>query len=146
MPPIQNQPFLQPKLVDIIGSFIEATTVRERNCAAARRLALPASGTDGDVSEGPPGRPVPLAALAEMPWLVNVVVVEVAELGFHALAPWARYDLLWPLLHCLIFAPFLALVCIPTVQCNRCSEELDPLMILLASLHFGHFIERERDS
>lgn len=105
----------------------------------ARWLNLPATGAHRDVSEGPTSRPVPLAALAEMPWLINVVVIEVTELSFHALASRTGYYLLCSLLHPLIFASLFSFVYFPTVQCNHCTKQLNPLRLL------GHFRERERE-
>ncbi|MED6212957.1 hypothetical protein PIB30_088506 [Stylosanthes scabra] len=60
------------------------------------------AGTNRDVSEGPSDGPVPLASFAKVSWMINDVVVEVTELGFHALVPWTRYDLIWLLLYRLI--------------------------------------------
>lgn len=57
-------------------------------------LGLAAAGPDGDVSHGAAARPVSLALLAEVTWLVHVVVVEVAEFRVHAAAPRARDYLL----------------------------------------------------
>ena len=57
-------------------------------------LALAATGSDRDVPHGAPGGPVPLAVPAEVPRLVDVVVVVVAELGVEASAPRTREDLL----------------------------------------------------
>ena len=56
-------------------------------------LVLAAAGADGDVAHGAAGGPVALAVLAEVARLVDVVVVEVAELGVHAAAPRAWQDL-----------------------------------------------------
>jgi len=49
-------------------------------------LVLAATGPDGNVAHGAAGGPVALAVLAEVARLVDVVVVEVAELGVHAVA------------------------------------------------------------
>jgi len=56
-------------------------------------LVLAASGPHGHVAHGAAGGPVPLAVLAEVARLVDVVVVEVAELGVHAVAARARQHL-----------------------------------------------------
>lgn len=53
------------------------------------------SGADGNAPRRSAGGPVPLAALAEVPRLVDVVVVEVAELGVRAVAARAGEELVW---------------------------------------------------
>ena len=74
-----------------------------------RTLALAPSCTHRHVAHGTAGRPVPLAVLAEVAWLVDVVVVVVAELGVHAVAPGARQDLV-RLLQLLLLVGRLALL------------------------------------
>jgi len=56
-------------------------------------LVLASAGPHGHVAHGAAGGPVPLAVLAEVARLVDVVVVEVAELGVHAVAARARQHL-----------------------------------------------------
>jgi hypothetical protein len=63
--------------------------VRSSGCA----LALAPARTHGYIAHGTACCPVPLAALAEVARLVDVVVVVVAKLGVHAVAPGARQDL-----------------------------------------------------
>ena len=76
---------------------IEAALGGQASAAVRRRgLGFAPAGPHRHVPEGPTGCPVPLAALAEVSRLVHVVVVEVTELGLHALASRARYDLFWP--------------------------------------------------
>jgi hypothetical protein len=60
-------------------------------------LVLAAAGPNGHVAHGAAGRPVPLAVLAELARLADVVVVEVAEFGVHAVAAGARQHLVRPL-------------------------------------------------
>ena len=55
-------------------------------------LVLASARANGNVAHCAPGRPVPLAAPAEVAGLVDVVVVVVAEFGVHAVAPGARDD------------------------------------------------------
>lgn len=68
----------------------------------SRALALPPTSSHRNVPHGSPGSPVPLARLAEMPGLIYVVIVVVAELGLHAVASRAGKDLV-RLLQCLRF-------------------------------------------
>lgn len=56
-------------------------------------LVLSPTGSNRHVSHGTAGRPVSLALLAEVARLVDVVVVEVAELCVHAAASGAGEDL-----------------------------------------------------
>jgi hypothetical protein len=56
-------------------------------------LVLAAAGPNGHVPHGTAGGPVALAVLAEVARLVDVVVVEVAEFGVHAVATGARQHL-----------------------------------------------------
>ena len=44
-------------------------------------LILAATSSDRDIPHGAPGGPVSLAVLTEVSWLVDVVVIEVAEFG-----------------------------------------------------------------
>lgn len=55
-------------------------------------LVLAPAGPHRHVPHSTTGSPVPLALLAEVARLVDVVVVEVAELGVHAAAPGAWQD------------------------------------------------------
>lgn len=86
------------ELLHAAGGVEQAAVGEGRHPRLARRLGLAAAGADGYVTEGAAGRPVALAALAEVPGLVDVVVVEVTEFGLHAFAPRAWDDLLRPLL------------------------------------------------
>lgn len=98
--PILHHPMAKFKLLLPMG---EATFRRERAGDESRArwlVVLPATGSDGNVAEGPTGGPVALAALAEVPWLANIVVVEVTKLGFHAFAPGAWYDFVCRPLFC----------------------------------------------
>lgn len=70
------------------------------------RLVFAATSADGDVAEGPTGRPVPLAAPAEVPRLINIVIVEVTKLGFHAFASGA-----WDYLLC---RPLVIIIALPS--------------------------------
>ena len=56
---------------------------------------LATTGPHRDVPHAPAGSPVPLAVLAEISGLVDVVVVEVTELGLRAAAVWAWEYLVW---------------------------------------------------
>lgn len=56
-------------------------------------LALPASRPHRNVPHGTAGGPIPLAGFAEMPGLIDVVVVVVAELRLQAVASGTREDL-----------------------------------------------------
>lgn len=134
MPLIQDQLIFQTKLLLNRGRV-------EKSCRVmARRFGLPATCPYGYVAKGSAGRPVPLAALAEMPWLVNVVVVEVAKLGFHALASWTWYD---PI-RFLLFTLFIIFSCFSTMQGDRCSKQLNPFT-RLATLYFGHFLRESTE-
>jgi hypothetical protein len=64
-------------------------SVRRRRCEQ-HRAVLAAAGADGHVADGAAGRPVAVAGPAEVARLVDVVVVEVAELGVPAQAARAR--------------------------------------------------------
>lgn len=84
-------------------------------------------------------RPAPIGTLlAEMPGLINVVVIEVAKLGFHALASWAWYDLIRSLyLLCPIFTIISIFFSFSSMQRNRCSKQFNPFTSL-ATLCFSH--------
>lgn len=58
-------------------------------------LAFPAAGADRDIPHVTAGSPVPLTVPAEVPGLVNVVVVVIAELGVHAVAARTGEDFVW---------------------------------------------------
>lgn len=73
------------------GRAVVVVMVGDRE--GAQGTVLAAAGADGDVAHGAAGGPVALAVLAEVARLVDVVVVEVAELGVHAAAPRAWQDL-----------------------------------------------------
>lgn len=132
-----NIPFFQSKLLLNRGCVQKSCRVM------GRRFGLSAACPYWYVAKGSAGSPVPLAALAEMPRLINVVVVEVAKLGFHALASWTRYDPLCSLF-CLIFTPFVIFSSFSTMQGNRCSKQLNPFTAL-PTLYLGHFRGRERE-
>lgn len=68
-----------------------------------RVLVLATPSSHGHVPHCAPSRPVSLALLTEMAWLVDVVVVVVTELGVHAVAAGARQYLDRLLFHCLLF-------------------------------------------
>jgi len=135
MPFIQDQTLFQTKLL------LNRGCVEKSRRVMARRFGLPATCPYGYVAKGSAGGPVPLAALAEMPRLINVVVVEVAKLGFHALASWTWYDPIRSLF-CPIFTHFVIFwSSFSTMQGNRCSKELNPFTGLA---YLGHFRRREQ--
>jgi len=141
MPLIQDQPLFQTKL--LLNRGRESTV--EKPCRVmARRFGLPATGAYGYVAEGSAGGPVPLAALAEMPWLINVVVVEVTKLGFHALASWTWYDPISSLFFCSFFTHFTIFSSFSAMQGNRCSKQLNPFTGLAYLGHFQRQKKRER--
>lgn len=55
-------------------------------------LALAPTGPHGHVPHAPTGGPIPLAVLAKVAGLVDIVVVEVTKFGVHAFASRARED------------------------------------------------------
>lgn len=90
-------------------------------------------------------RPAPIGTLlAEMPGLINVVVIEVAKLGFHALASWAWNDLISSLyvLICPIFSMVFIFFSFSTIQPNRCPKQLNNSFTSLATLYLSHVRER----
>ena len=56
-------------------------------------LVLAAASTNRHIPHGSAGRPVSLTLLAEVAWLVDIVVVEITELGVEAVASRTRKDL-----------------------------------------------------
>lgn len=140
-----NVPFIQnqPKLVVNIGITLHESI---GSMAWRRRLGLPPASSNRNVSEGPTSGPVPLAALAEMPWLINVVVVEVAKLGLHALASRAWYDFIRLFLLISLFSTSLFVFTSfssfsTSMQRDCCAKQLNPCTVL-ATLYLSHFKER----
>ena len=72
-------------------------------------LVLSSPRSHRHVPHGAASGPVPLARLAEIAGLVNVVVVVVAELGVHAVAARTRQNFVW-LLQCFVVVVFLLIV------------------------------------
>ena len=75
------------------GSGGEACVVASGGAAIVIAAAFsspvsPAATTDGDVAEGTATCPVSPAGFAEVAWLSEAVVVEVAELGVGGFASW----------------------------------------------------------
>ncbi|CAD5173378.1 unnamed protein product, partial [Musa acuminata subsp. malaccensis] len=113
-------------------------TGRRGGAGVGRAAHLTAAGAHWDVAQRAPGRPVAVAGPAEVPRLVHVVVVEVAELGLLALAPRARQrhgrrclpgrrGLVLRLLLLLGLCVFLE---------DHCAEQLDTCCFV----HFAHHI------
>lgn len=62
-------------------------------------LPLSSASTDRHVADCTTGRPITLTLSTEMARLIDIVVVEVAELGIRTSASWTSQYLVW-LLHC----------------------------------------------
>lgn len=102
-PLLKQQPTIQLNLMHITWTIIQASFRKPTKSTTARRLIFPATSTNGNITKSPTCCPVSLAALAEMPRLVNVIVVEVTKFSLHALTSRAWDDLLRPLFRRWIF-------------------------------------------
>lgn len=137
--PLLNQHLtIQLNLMDITWAIIQAPFWEPTKPSMAWWLGFTATGTNRNITKSPTCRPVSLAALAEVPRLVNIIVVEVTKFGLHALASRARYDLVRPLVRRRIFFIFIffSLSC---MQRNCRAKKLDTLFL------GGHERERERE-
>nr|GMC59440.1 hypothetical protein TorRG33x02_105600 [Ipomoea batatas] len=58
-------------------------------------LIFPSASTNRNIPHRPTSRPIPLAVLAEVAGLVNIVIVEITELSLHAITARTRKYLVW---------------------------------------------------
>lgn len=69
---------------------------RHHSLTVLRHMLISASSsTNWDIPHSSTSGPISLAVPAEVPGLVNIIVVEVAELCFHAIAAWTWQNLIW---------------------------------------------------
>ena len=127
--PLLDHNAFEVKLVHPSWSIKQAT-LQEPGHTTTGRLTFPATSSDGHVPQGSTGGPVPLATLAEVTRLVNIIIIEVTKFGLHALASWAWYDLFRPLFFLVITFVIRFLLYLSPMQRNRCPKQLDSWRIL----------------
>ena len=94
--PLLNHPFQLKRLHRHDPWRIKDAIFRQPTKSLARGFGFSAAGSNRDITEGPTGGPIPLAALTEMAWLINIVIIEVTKFGVHAFASRTGDDLVRP--------------------------------------------------
>ena len=79
----------------ISSSILESFRDSYVTVVRSRILVFASTSTHRHIPHGPTSCPVSLAVLAEMPGLVDIVIVVVTELGIHAITAGAWQYLVW---------------------------------------------------